>query len=977
MESFLSKIIDKIVAATPMQEMHEVAVVLPNRRAQRRLLQGLVEKNGGKPMFAPQIFPMEDFVAYLSPLKVTDQVSQLMRLYSLVRQQQYTGGRFEMHEMLSWGPVFLKDISDMDMQLQDVPAIMREFAQAAKFEIQFGKENASQTDFEKMQFNDLLADLYTQYKALLSAHSEAYEGMIYRDCAEKVAEYAKKVPYKRLIFAGFYALSPSELEIVRYFQQHFQTEVYFDVDPFYCHLDEAEESSSQRETSFFIHRNCEKLQLDIHRFDFFEQDYATIPKEVKIVATSKNMRQIYSAIREVERIKEEHKRQGKVKEGIVDMSDTAVVLADESLLLPFLLSYHSDEVKVNATMGFPFESTPVFAVLQQLLAIYESVFALTPSDASEFSFSGDLLRQLWEQELLHAEKPQNVYFPAVLKYSQLPHKELFENCLIEQLSRRLPAVLQRFCQFAEALEQPKHYQTLWQEAGRKLQEVQALFEQYFAEEEVVDFAFARFSILKTLHDIAISIMGDPNMGLQVMGLLETRMMDFDHLIMMSVNEGVLPKGITYNSLLPFDFKIKFDGKEALPNYLYQDQVYAYHFFRLLQRSSDITLIYNKFSDTSLAEKSRLINQLEYEVRCQGLENVIHIEHQDLDFNLSLPVRKSMAMEKTPEVMERLKMYRFSASSLQTYISCPLRFYFQHLMKIRERVKLTDQLEAYELGTVIHALYKAAFDDIIEEPNPERYVAILQEHIDHCDEHLIKEIRELDDRKFLSDSDLNQGQWLINRQIIRETVCHYLETAKTELVSSPWKISNNEMKIEISDYPVTHVDGNQSFKVRMTGSIDRVQKDGDRVMILDYKTGRVEPASLRVKVKKELRNDAQAVQTEVEKIFSDSKYEKLFQLVVYSLMYDHLTRQAAKSIEVGIVSTQLINKNDPNYILRGSLCDEDNLLNYKQILSEGLNRLFCGIFDEKTPFTQTENEDRCKICDFLHLCGRQTVVDSRS
>ena len=167
MESFLSKIIDKIIAVTPLNQMHEVAVILPNRRAQRRLLQGLVEKNGGKPMFAPQIFPMEDFVAYLSPLKVTDQVTQLMRLYSLIRQQQYVGDRFEMHQMLSWGPVFLKDISDMDMQLQNVPVTLKEYAQAAKFEILFGKENASESDLEKIQINELLirADLSDSRKA--------------------------------------------------------------------------------------------------------------------------------------------------------------------------------------------------------------------------------------------------------------------------------------------------------------------------------------------------------------------------------------------------------------------------------------------------------------------------------------------------------------------------------------------------------------------------------------------------------------------------------------------------------------------------------------------------------------------------------------------------------------------------------------------------------------------------------------------
>jgi hypothetical protein len=298
------------------------------------------------------------------------------------------------------------------------------------------------------------------------------------------------------------------------------------------------------------------------------------------------------------------------------------------------------------------------------------------------------------------------------------------------------------------------------------------------------------------------------------------------------------------------------------------------------------------------------------------------------------------------------------------------------MKIRESVKLTDQLEAYELGTVIHALYKAAFDEIATEHNPGRYATILQKHIDQCDVNLIKEIRKLDDRKLLSDSDLNQGQWLINRHIIRETVCHYLETAKTEPLASPWKISDNEMKIEVENYPVKRKE-KESWLVRVTGSIDRVQKDGDRVMILDYKTGKVEPASLRIKLKKEEQKNSDAVKMAIGKIFSDSKYDKLFQLVVYSLMYDHLTKSAPKSIEVGIVSTQLVNKNDPNYILKGCICDEDNIMIYKQALSEGLNGLFCEIFDEKTPFTQTENEDRCKICDFLHLCGRQTVVDSRS
>jgi hypothetical protein len=988
MQPFLTKIIDKILEdkAVPL---HDVAVILPNRRARRQLLKGLSERNGGKPMFAPQIFPMEEFVSWLSPLKVIDSVTQLMRLHTLTRD--YPGTRFEMHNLLSWGNAFLKDISDMDMQLQDVPAILKEFSSAAHFEVPFGKDNVSQEEQEKLQFYDLLADIYVQYKVLLAESGEAFEGMIYRDCAENVADYAQKLPFKRLIFAGFYALSPSELTIISYLKEHLseklRTEIYFDIDPFYCHLEGGDINnqglwaSGQRETSFFIQRNCEKLRLDIHHLDFFEKDYENRPKKVMIVSTSKNMRQIYAAIREVERIemlKKSEKGNGQAsKERMVDMSDTAVVLADENLLLPFLLSYHSDNVTINATMGFPFEATPVYALLQQLLAVYESVFALTADEATELVFSGELMEQLWNQELLRSQNVCDSCFPTVIKYSQIPHNELFVNCPKTMISRQLPSILLQFCAFAESVTTEELYLQLWQEVRRKLTDAQAKFDYFLTEKEVMDFAFAKFALTRWLGEVSISMQGDPDTGLQVMGLLETRMMDYRNVIMLSVNEGILPKGISYDSLLPFDFKYKFDGQEALPNYLYQDQVYAYHFFRLLQRADNVMLIYNSASDVSLAEKSRLITQLEYEVKTQHLEDVIHIEHQLLDFNLSLPVRKSLSIPKTPEVMERLSQFTFSASSLQNYIACPLKFYFQHLMKIREERVLSDRLEAYELGTVIHALFKSALDEIKQEADPQCFESILQKHINSLDSDICKEISKLKGRESLKQSDLEQGYWLINRRIIEETVLHYLEKAKEELPSAlPWRIFANEMKVDIRDYLVRSADGQKEWQVKLTGSLDRVQKNGREVMILDYKTGKVEAGHLRVSVKKADENDQKVISATLDKIFTDSKYDKLFQLVMYMLMYDHYSKEKPTAVQAGIVSTREVNMNHAEYIFRSSLFGDFNLLNFKELLSERLNMLLCEIYDETLPFSQTEDEDKCKMCDFLHLCGRQTATESR-
>lgn len=993
MVSFLSQLIEKMMSDTGTP-MHDIAVVLPNRRARRRLLQGLSERNGHRPMFAPQIFPMEEFVGWLSGLKVADPVSQLLRLHSITRH--FSGSLFEMRNLLSWGPVFLKDISDMDMQLQNVQSILTEYALAARFEIPFGKDEPSESDRERILFNELLSELYLQYRNLLKENGEAYEGMIYRECAENIASLSAKIPFKRILFAGFYALSPSELEIVRYLRDHFRTEVYFDVDPFYCHLNDSPVRTVRRETAFFVQRNCQKLNMDIQDLRFCENNYASVPKQVRINATSGNMRQIYSAVCEVERIKKEKMRLHRIAqddlETVVDMSDTAVVLADENLLLPFLLACKTDHLLINATMGLPFSSTPVFALFQQALALYESSFALTPDGAAELSFSGETAEQLWNHELLRDDKPQNFYFPTVIRYSQLPFNEMFENVSKEKIARRLPDILRKFCDGALKRSTEPIYQSLWQETAHSLAKLSERFGSYFEPEEILDFPFAKYAVLKEISTVTITLQGNPDKGLQVMGLLETRLMDFKNVIMLSVNEGVLPKGITYDSLLPFDFKFKFDGQEALPNYLYQDQVYAYHFFRLLQRAEDVTLLYNSHSGTSMAERSRFIAQLEYEVKDQHLSEVIRIEHNQLDFDLHLPVLEPIEVKKTDEIMKKLENYVFSASSLQTYITCPLKFYFRHLAKIRETKVLTDRMEPYELGTVIHALYKRTLDKIIPAAS-DQFAAIIDADLVEVDKCACDEIRKLEGRKNLTDSDLEQGSWLINRRIIVETVTQYLKMAKQELTHSPWRITHNEMKTNLR-YMVGQEGGGASFPVLLTGSFDRVQQWGDRVMILDYKTGKVEASSLYVKEEKKRKAEESAAEgvwakegakaektaaeRAVEKIFTDVKYEKLFQLVLYALMYDYGSgSQRPEAVEVGIVSTREVNKHNPNYIFYGSVLEDRNILANKSLLFKELDGLFLNIFHRDVPFLQTEDKKRCKNCEFLHLCGRQTATESRA
>ena len=193
---------------------------------------------------------------------------------------------------------------------------------------------------------------------------------------------------------------------------------------------------------------------------------------------------------------------------------------------------------------------------------------------------------------------------------------------------------------------------------------------------------------------------------------------------------------------------------------------------------------------------------------------------------------------------------------------------------------------------------------------------------------------------------------------------------------PWKIMANEMGVDIRDYQIVPPDGSKPFHVRLTGSLDRVQHIGRDVLILDYKTGKVEEPHLRVGGNKSSAADADALAAAVDQIFTDKKYDKLFQLALYMLMYEHIAKEKPTSVQVGIISTRAVNRNSPKYMRPGLILTERDILQFSSALSERLNLLFCEIFDRSTSFSQTDNAETCKYCDFLHLCGRQTVTESR-
>lgn len=439
--------------------------------------------------------------------------------------------------------------------------------------------------------------------------------------------------------------------------------------------------------------------------------------------------------------------------------------------------------------------------------------------------------------------------------------------------------------------------------------------------------------------------------------------------MLSVNEGTLPAGITYNSIIPFDFK--FQG-ETLENYLYKDQVYAYHFFRLLQRAEQVVLIYdNDTSSGNLAEKSRFVAQLEFEVRERGLDN-IHLTYPTVAFPYIAATSDGIEVHKNDEILEKIYEYSFSATALKTYISCPLQFYLKHICGIRTSEKVTDHVEANAVGSVVHAVFEKVFD-VTDGPKSD-FSQRIDDYLAHLDDNLRQLVltdEELRESVCWEEKDLSEGRVYLAMAMIRNDVKNYLEKSKDEFRERGVTIVGNELKLSCK----LPVDGHP---LTLYGVIDRLETEVDpgtrerHLSVVDYKTGRVNSDNLSVD------------KDSIGNIFTDPGYKEFLQLLFYALLCKYTDNRAVKQclddnpIRCSILSIMDVNMGKKDYLHRALFVEKvekkkvvtpDFTNEALSALEEGLKELLGKIINKEVPFTQTDDSTRCKYCDFKHLCGR--------
>ncbi len=915
-------------------------VVLPNQRARRHLLLEMASRIE-HPVFAPTIVTMDELVQSLSPLTLADTSQQLLELFRVYWACDFRNDDSFL-TFMNWSRTFLKDIDEIDQYDGDARLIFSNIADLKELDF-FGQHELTENQRKYLDFYQHLYDLYERFRAHLYQCKLGYNGMIYRDVAENAAKYLHDFEYDYVIFAGLLALAPTEQKLAREIRNHAKVDFFFDLDHFYYDNDH-----------LGIHKMVQEVAAttQLQKVEQVSDDYREIPKNITITAASQAMGQVYAAVQILEKMSPE------------ELERTAVVLADESLLVPFVHAYGQE--KCNITMRYPARHTAAFHLFQDLMTTAQNYRRLNHLDASgvpgyyhkditalignpvlaQAFFSGQCTAQNAMDEVVAVNKAFLTYghLKNVLKFD-FPDLSKEGRDFLNEIINFLQNTVQQLDSEKENVDR-EVLKLLVQEL-KKVDELAAGFQDFF-----LDFHTLTTFINEQVSALGLPFVSNPNKGLQVMGVLETRMLDFDTVIMLSVNEGCIPTGKSTDSMLLFAVKKHF----GLPTYEHHDTTYAYHFFRLLQRTSNIHLIYDADTSSSANEESRFVHQLEYEVQHQQLTDIIKMKRRQISVPPKLsPQGNVISITKTKSDIATLQNMTYSVSTLSTYINCPLQFYLSKVAQIEVPRTIDENVEQSVVGKVIHAVLEQAANELKNVAQSQRK-DIIQKYQDLIATNPIY-LRDLFwESEEVKGQDLTQGKLFIAVEVVKRQLNSYLKEWLKELSNPELHVDivAPEMKMEFE----FSVDEERKFK--MKGFADLVEKRDGKTVILDYKTGKIH----------------ELCYSDMDDLFGDPKYKQLLQLITYAYMYWKLKGGEPQDITCALVSFQslmsggnfLMEPQKPTPAGKGTVPLEMTA-EFFELYEGNLKKLFLGIMDEKLPFEQTTELDHCKWCDYRAVCGR--------
>lgn len=884
MANFLTQTAIDILTRYP--DFQKIGIILPSRRA-AVFLKKEISKQITKPVFSPDITTIEDFMLQSLGWQQADQPSLMFKLYD-----SYVAVAPEPKESFAdfsqWAHLLLADFNELDRYKADARAVfdyLADVERIKKWDLDPEKELSEMVQ-NYLRLWRLLPDVYSHFTQKLKSEKLVYQGLAYREMADTIQDHIAelKQKYDKLLFIGFNALNASEEQILRSLYHEGLAEFYWDVDEYYF-KDEDQEAGNFLRQSKLVRELIEK-----NDFRYLHKSLSEIPKKIEIVNVSGRQQQALAANAAVIRFQERQ------------LEDVAVVLAEEELLMPFLNNLSEEVSTLNVTMGLPLSNTPVagfFQLLLEMLQEQEQTGRKDKNGHPSFHFQkwddllGHPLFKLWvgdgvsSESLRYYMRKQNRIYISAYEMREESSDTLsaeFVQFFANQ-GNTLPQIWARLSVLAEHLHEVQNEKTSLLQSlfgfFKLFNRLATLMEEY---PYVDDIKTATRFYKDLLKSETLDLYGEPLSGLQVMGVLETRTLDFKNIILTSLNEDVLPKGRSDNSLIPFDIKREF----GLPTYLDKDAVFAYHFYRLIQRAENITLIYNGLSEgLGSGEPSRFIKQLEYELPKKNCQ--VSFEYLNPLFEVKIEDKHATEIAKTPAVMARLQEMAeegFSPSAITDYVNDPIEFYKKRVLKLREVDEVEEVAGFDKQGNVIHNILERLYS-VMEDGKIVKCKSVLNSS-DAAFQLTEEELRELVIAELQSEAklaDVDTGKNLLIREILTGMLVNFLRKEKEELqlLESQGQVLSLlglEKKMEAT---LKIRDG---LEVKLKGIIDRVDRIGDTLRVIDYKTGSVQDTNLSLQSMEDMRQPKDK--------------NKSLQLLMYALFY-HKNHDWNADLQAGIIS----------------------------------------------------------------------------
>ena len=953
------KIVAEDLVAKFGDQISQCCMVFPNRRA-HLYFSKYVSELFSKPVWAPDYTTISELMQNIASLQQADSLRLILELYKIYSAEKKSFETFD--QFYFWGNMLLNDFDDIDKYLVDASDLFKNLKNSKDIDDHFAYLTQEQIEaikrfwksFEIEQTSkykegfieiwEVLNTIYNKYYVSLKSKNIAYEGMVYKEVVNKIKSNGFTLPGTTYIITGFNALSPCEKILFSFLQKNNKALFYWDYDVSFL-------KNEDHEAGKFIKDNLKNFPSSLTEIHF--NNFSDKKKKIEIIAVPSDTGQ-------VKMIPQILKSRG------ISTTDqyntTAIILSDEHLLLPILHSIPDEVTEINITMGFPVRSTPVAGFIGNLADLWKNAIEKEKNQPL-FHFRNVL-------SVLRHPFIKNMYpniiedmIQKIIKFNQfyISAQELSQNDFLNRLFVKVDSsiamadyLLNNLHLIAQSLSGNTEITDQFRELEREniyrvyleIKNLKEIVNSFDVEIKVETF----LRILRMLlQKLTIPFTGEPLSGMQIMGILETRALDFENLIILSMNEGIMPKGKNQNSFIPYNLRKGFQ----LPTFEHQDSIYSYYFYRLIQRAKNITFLYNT-KDTGMqsAEMSRFLLQLLYETD-------FIIDRKTQSFDIKQQSHLPIIIVKNKEIQSILEKYldegssAISPTALISFIECPLRFYFTYVAGMDESKEVSEVIDPAIFGNLLHLSMKELYKPFInKEINIEDINAILKNK-DHIETILLHAfvVQYLKNSKKITYQDI-QGRNIIIYRVILKYIRQIFEIDKQ---FTPFTINKLEEKYTLK-VPINY--SGKSRLINMIGYIDRIDTTQDQIRIIDYKTGS----------KKENNYT-------MEQLFNTSAENRnTHSLQAYFYAYLFLMNENhPMPVAPGIYYLRnLFQRFNWHIIQPIGNKEKMTVIDFRELLTpytEQLTKTFETLFNMSLPFTQTDDIHRCIYCAFKNICQR--------